>query len=329
MPGFITHYICGEATLNALPQEIRGIIRENRQIYNIGTQGPDIFFYYLPGLLKRSMKNIGIHMHQQNFRAFMRHLLEALKDSKEPEAHVLFSYICGYLTHYALDVNAHPFIYYHSDATQRSIQSSVRHRSLETAIDVMMLKLLSGEKPSDKKLWQLIHVGNDDARIVAIALRDAINKSYSRQLTERDVSKAMGYMTWITRILQSKNGRRKRFMELAEDLTVGEHIVSCIIHDQSVSGADDHLNINKKPWHLPWRDKNDEDESSRSESFVDLYNTAIGVGVKYIEAAYSFKEGETDIGSLLYLLGNRSLSSGLHVDDGFVEVKHSLGEARG
>ncbi|MCL2461148.1 MAG: zinc dependent phospholipase C family protein [Defluviitaleaceae bacterium] len=314
MPGFITHYICGEAALKSLPAEIGETLYGYRQLYNIGTQGPDIFFYYFPGFLKKNMKNLGSHMHRANFSGFISGMLNGMEGAGD-DAGLVFSYIAGFLTHYTLDYNAHPYVYYKSgfkaEGDKKSKFSySVDHRSFETAIDVLMLKLMSGERPADKKLWQLIRTEAPEAREVSKVMSQAINNAYGCDVSEKEIYKAMKYMVNITRLLQSRRGRRKKLMELSEELTVGEHAVSSLIHSQSVGDGVDYLNIGRKPWNMPWDNK-----TAVESSFPELYNRAVAEAVNLIVHTDMYRKGELGRDDLLAMIGNRSLASGVDSDE--------------
>ncbi len=162
MPGFITHYLCAQAVLKSVSPNVSKAVARYGNLYNMGAQGPDIFFYYLPGLIKKRTKGIGVRMHQENPGAFILNISEEILNLREEDKPLIFAYTAGYLTHYALDAAAHPFVYARSNLRddirkRRAMRSSVEHRRLETSIDVQMLKLMSGEKPADYKLWQLIN----------------------------------------------------------------------------------------------------------------------------------------------------------------------------
>ncbi len=114
MPGFITHYICAQAVLKAASPHVRKIVEEYSNLYNLGAQGPDIFYYYLPGLVKKQTRGIGNRLHQENPGAFIMNLADAIQNADEKDKPMLFAYTAGYITHYALDSATHPFVYAHS-----------------------------------------------------------------------------------------------------------------------------------------------------------------------------------------------------------------------
>ena len=320
MPGFITHYICGQATLNTIVPEARQMIKyeSNEQFYNIGTQGPDIFFYHFPSLLRKQLRFLGIQMHKDGFGSFMSKMVDIMSYQQLSQAKksLLFSYISGFLTHYALDATAHPYVYSQTGIRQkgdkaRAIKYSVNHRKFETAIDVLMLDLMSSKKPSDYKLWELIRVERNPAQVVAGAMSASIREVYGRNVRPKDVYKAMTYMTAVTRILQSTDGRRKRFMELIENLTIGENLISSIIHMQKVADGVDYMNLDHASWCIPGME-------SHNESFVELYNESIREGHRMINALYHCINGEISREQLAMELGNRSLSTGFAPDQSVI-----------
>ena len=310
MPGFITHYICGQAILKNANPKAQELVKSNQQFYNIGTQGPDIFFYYIPGLLKRHLRDIGIQMHKHHFGDFMHHMTDImLKENLPSEAKsLLFAYIGGFLTHYALDATAHPYVYSQTGIRKKgdkakAIKYSVNHRKFETAIDVLMLDLMSSKKPSDYKLWELINVDYDPAQIVAAALSSSIQGTYGRDVTPKEAYKAMTYMINITRLIQSRTGKRKRLMELIENLTIGEHLVSSIVHMQELNDGVDYMNIAHTPWNIPGTEE-------KTESFIELYHEAVTWGVEMLDTLALCLEGQVSKEKLAATLGDRSLSTG-------------------
>lgn len=311
MPGLITHYICGEAVLNKLPDDIKKTLQDNRLLYNVGTQGPDIFFYSLSCLLRKKLAGLGSKMHSGQFNAYLNALLDSAKTGGAGQTAALAAYLSGYITHYALDSSAHPYIYYKSgfkrDGERGSrLKYSVNHHNFETAVDVLLLKLVSSEKPSDKKLWQLIRVTQVEAAHVAEHISQAIDDAYQVPISPRQVYGAMSSMSRATRLLQSKTGRRKRFIELAEDISIGDRFISSLIHPQEITDGIDYLNVSKKPWCLPWDNTRQYDLS-----FVEMFEHAVAGSVTKINALFDYLDGKMEKNALLFLMGNNSFATGI------------------
>jgi len=308
MPGFLTHYIAGKALLQSLAPQIQQPIASGERLYNLGTQGPDIFFYYFPGALRKRSRGVGSQMHLSNLGLFLLEMAKSARATKNPrEKDTIFAYTSGFLMHYALDAHAHPYVYAmtHKDHAPK-IKNSADHRKLETAIDVAMLKLVSGQKPAGLKQWELINADSRQMAIAAEALSQAVRAIYSRDVPPKIVHRAMRHMVHLTRLLQSKSGRRKRWMELVENLTVREQLFSSMVHMQELADGEDYLNTQKISWTPPWQK-----ECTYTDSFLDRYYAAIDEGVQLVEALYEYVYADLSAEDLAEKIGNRSLKTGL------------------
>ncbi|MCL1883187.1 MAG: zinc dependent phospholipase C family protein [Defluviitaleaceae bacterium] len=311
MPGFLTHYIAGKAALQGVSPQIQEIINADERLYNLGTQGPDIFFYYLPGQLRKRSRGIAQQMHLSGLGLFLAYMAKLAKEAETPERETIFAYTAGFMLHYSLDCNAHPYVYavtHNENATK--IKNSAKHRQLETAIDVAMLNMVSGKKPAGISQWELINAEKCGLSGAAEALSQSVAAIYNRDVPPKIVTRAMKYTINFTRILQSKNGRRKRFMQLVENMTIREHLFSSMIHMQELSNENDYLNIKKAPWHSPWESEGE----THNDSFMERYNLAVDEGIQMLEALHSYVYGDLPIEKLAEILGNRSLKTGLPCD---------------
>lgn len=107
MPSYITHYQFGQDVLNKLSSKLISCIQTYKNEYDIGLQGPDIFFYYKP-YLKNNINDYGYRHHSKNaYYMFM----PILKNTHEKAA---LAYLAGLICHYSLDKCCHPYIKEHS-----------------------------------------------------------------------------------------------------------------------------------------------------------------------------------------------------------------------
>ncbi|MFO8001765.1 MAG: zinc dependent phospholipase C family protein, partial [Marinilabilia sp.] len=109
MPDFWTHILGGELVIKELKQEDEQqylkIITDNQQLFNLGCQGPDIFFYndFWPWIKEKRGPSIGEKMHQNNVAELFKVSLEFLKQNQNSDDFSqLFAYLSGFVVHYAL-----------------------------------------------------------------------------------------------------------------------------------------------------------------------------------------------------------------------------------
>ena len=101
MPDIVMHTIFGEEVLDRLQIEV------DRDIYSFGLVGPDPFLFYhfyLPPFIHRVNRYSSI-MHRRHTGDYLVEL--AYRSRQNPEA---FSYLAGFLCHYALDSTVHPYV---------------------------------------------------------------------------------------------------------------------------------------------------------------------------------------------------------------------------
>lgn len=313
MPGIISHYICAEAVLKKTGTGLGEMMERNRGLYNIGAQGPDIFFYYLPGFAFKGLFELGGEMHSGKFGDFLSSAAESMNAAEGAEKEAIAAYLCGYLTHYALDANTHPYVYYKAGFVRPGEKGGklrwlACHWAFETALDVLMLDIVKGEKPAGKKLSSLVSTGREERAFVEGVIARGIRDAYGINVSGRSVRGAMKYMARLTRIMQSKKGRRKKLMESAEKLLLrlSGGFCACLIHPQEITDGIDYLNISKKQWSLPW-DKT----RVKNDSFPEMFEKAVDDGVEMTEALYMHMKGEIGASELLAITGDKSFSTGM------------------
>lgn len=106
MPATYAHYKFGRLVYKSLPKEIKAIIRENKEAFLLGLHGPDLVFYYRP-VWKNRINQIGVQMHKEPAIDFFE---KGRQKYQERPGNVLLSYLCGFLCHFMLDSECHPYI---------------------------------------------------------------------------------------------------------------------------------------------------------------------------------------------------------------------------
>jgi len=127
MPACYAHYRFGQKLLESLPPELRRYPRNFRQLFLVGLQGPDLFFYHNPVVKTRTVK-LGSTLHRQTGKEFFNYACAAVSSDAAK------AYLLGLLGHYCLDSLCHPFVHQHTD------QGSISHVELETEFDRFLLK---------------------------------------------------------------------------------------------------------------------------------------------------------------------------------------------
>jgi len=307
MPALITHYLGGKTALEAICPKIREYIAPMTNLFNLGTQGPDIFFYYISGFITKRISGVGTQMHNQDLGRFFMHMADSIKDARSPsQKRIVFAYTAGFLAHYAMDAATHSYVYAQTyNSLEPKLKESTRHRDYEAVIDVLMLRHMQDMQPGDLDQAKLITPDDVHKKAAAMAMAGAIRDVYGRDIYPWDVYRAMGQMAGFTHCLESKTGKRKSLLGMAETVVVGSKIISALIHKQAALDDHDYLNLSKSPWQAPW-----DEDNVRNESFLELFDLAVADAAKMIHALYAYIRDELSKEQLAAKIMNRSLKTG-------------------
>ena len=127
MPDIVAHNAMGKSVLSQLEPEISNLI--DYDVFCFSVMGPDpyIFYRFFAPRFRHGINKRSAIMHETKTKEF---LVELAKRSQSRE---VFSFLAGFLCHYALDSTAHPFI---NEAANFRGQM---HVAIEHRLDVLEL----------------------------------------------------------------------------------------------------------------------------------------------------------------------------------------------
>jgi len=282
LPGFTTHYLFGVKAYNGLPNNyLKHIISKYRGLYQIGLQGPDIFFYNIPLSRHRDYRNIGSHMHEYHvnlfFRNYLKHLSEIPSRLQREEG---ISYLAGFLCHYIADSICHPYIYgriqYETDGKPSLFHGL--HAELENDIDALLLRKFKKKKPSEFNQAATICLNGQEIQFLSRFLRQCINETYYTiseknifQVTDGMVCRSIYAVRFGGRLLSDPAGRKRDAIHFFESIFLKNPIASKkLVTDETPKGVRKTLNLDHEVWTNPW-DK----RLASSASFLDLYHQTL------------------------------------------------------
>ena len=127
MPTTYTHDLFGKEVYRKLPEEMKEIIRRNKDLYRIGLHGPDLLFYHL---FNSKVNKTGVAMHRRRARSFFE---EGITVAREDQDEALLAYLFGFGCHYLLDSACHPYV------NQMVREGRISHTNLEKEYDRYLL----------------------------------------------------------------------------------------------------------------------------------------------------------------------------------------------
>lgn len=131
MPATYAHYIFGKKVFQRLPESIRQEIRQGKDAFLLGLHGPDLLFYYYP-IKKNRINQQGVIMHKELAADFFDRGRTRFRKEQDP---VLRAYLYGFLCHFILDNECHPFV------NQYAKENGLGHLTIETEFDRYLMSL--------------------------------------------------------------------------------------------------------------------------------------------------------------------------------------------
>ena len=324
MPGFTTHYIFGMKAYNDMPNsQLKHIVAKYRWLYQLGLQGPDIFFYNIPILRHQDYRNVGSHMHEhqvsQFFDCCLRHI--GLISSRQQKEEAV-AYLAGFINHYIADSICHPFIYGRIgyDINEPSTKNHGLHAALENELDAILLWKYKKKKPSEFNQTASICLNGQEPQFISHFLASCINETYypityrnNFQVTPAMVHRSVWAIRFGCRTLADKSGRKKNSIEFVESLFLKQPVASAKLVTDTISNYRNSCNLDHQPWCNPWKRS-----LASTASFVDLFHQTLA---KCSNVYYLLNNCITspvsldkqDLSLLMNELGNYSYHSGLPV----------------
>ncbi len=273
MPGFRTHYLLGNETLLKLGHsEIARTINANRNVFNVGLQGPDIFFYAVPSHFFHR-ENIGTIIHKNNVLEFFNNLIEA-RDSMltNPSKKIADAYICGFIGHYTMDVTAHPYIHYRTKKLKVKDNKHIfgSHLQLETDIDTLVLRHYTHKRVRDFSCSDTIRLTKSETFIISSLLKRAISATFpSVKISRTEITHALWSTKYLFYLLRDVSGIKKHLLRRFDQKVVGHAFLSGMVAMENGTIYHDPCNLKKRFWCNPW-----DNHQISHENFFDLFERA-------------------------------------------------------
>lgn len=296
MPDPAVHASFGKEVLASLPPEIReGIVPEP---YTFALFGPDAWFGYKPWIRREGRSR---HMHTRRTGAFLLSLADHARASENGRAE-LFSYLAGFLCHYALDSTAHPYII-HITTEKKSFPRS--HMSFEHTLDILQMER--------DGVWGEAHPVTDHY-FPAVRLPASMRKDLDQVFEEvygwkncwKLLNRSLMLYRAFFRVMEKQKGLPSRVARVT-----GKHSLRSMTYSESQFLGTDAENLE----HRPWNHSHDASQTY-THSFPELREQARVLAVRLISAAWNYiMNGTGNREDLAAVFGSKSYLSGLEEKD--------------
>lgn len=312
MPAFATHYLFLEEMREALEKACAFDLDE--KVAGVGTQGPDIFIFHRlwpPVTIYKSLFGTASKLHRGKPADLFDAFAGYLKISRNP--HVARSYIYGFILHYALDRNCHPYVYARQNAitdADPKIHPLAAHNRVEHGVDTYLLNRRKGIYPPSLFDPDATFT-SDPADLAEIAelMQCVIKVTCGKDVPQKEVVKAVTDTAKLQATLADKKGNAQKIAHAIETPlgpVSGYFKLSASIKPTDLTLAADCANEQKAAWTSPYSGE------TSTESFEELFEKSKPDALALLTGFDALCEGKT---TAYDVTGNLSFLTGMEVTD--------------
>lgn len=241
MPAQYTHQILAERILGALPENVREKIID-QTAYFIGAQGGDVFYFLR--VFDGKTENLGKYMHNEEISSFFNSLC-----ARASEGGTALSYALGYVTHYAVDIVFHPYVYGQTEffIGQHPSRRVRWHAYIESDIDSYFVQKHLGI-PVNQYVYP-VRKKELDARALYALIRGVCHDRGRKNFSYPSFLRSLSRFYLFERLFRDRKLRKRKFLNAGENLFRASHTLSVLCRRTDFDGQC--LNTEHREWHNP------------------------------------------------------------------------------
>lgn len=284
MPAFVTHELFGTQVFSALEKPIQELLEMNPAPYFWGLQGPDLLFFRDVILGRSVLPKCGNIMHREKTAELFTALSVYLNLHRgTPEYETLAAYIIGFVGHYCLDREAHPYVYFKQMQKERVLnEDDARgvHNRIESDIDTAFYELKKGRSIRQYRPANRLYGSDWEHEVISQLYVTILWEVYGIRVKDSEIKKCFADTSFVMRFLLDRKGYLLRTMGAMESLVNKPNLFSPHIRRKQVK--EDILNLSGEAWfHIQTPNKPD------TRSFLQIFYMAAFKAVDMIESIYN------------------------------------------
>lgn len=276
MPAILTHDFFGKDVYAELFETIGGS-KDESDAFLLGNQGPDPLFYSFANPRLQAFGRLGSIMHAEKPSELLCGMKQATSLLPEEDLSIGRAYIAGFLCHYLLDSEVHPFVYACEyavcDAGVEGLSredSKEVHAVIESEIDEMVLftkreETVATYVPHENVLHGSKRVLDVISRLYAYC---AITV-YGQAVPEGLFASSVRCFRLGQHVLDSPTGIKRALFGKVEELMRPHSFLRSMSHRPIASAECQFDNRDRLAWENPFTGE------VRKASFWDLYDAAL------------------------------------------------------
>ena len=312
MPATITHSYFMKDLYEVLPDNITSKIDLNRS--KMFAQSTDsIMFYNLLSIKpSHNLRKFQYYFHTHKTNDFFINLLDYVKEHNIDDKDT-YSFIVGFITHFVLDSNIHPYIIYKTGFFDKKKKETYKyngiHHFMETFLFFDLIKRRENTDPYKFNISKFCF----DTKKFSNDLNNTIDYTFYTTFNIKNMSykyyRSLKQMkTYLRLFRMDRFGIKKFFYKIIDTFTPRSMFrFEAVSYHLPLEDKHNYLNNNHTMWKNPV-----DDNITSTESFVDLYLRSLEEARNISIKIFEYLNGkDIDLKSLFL---NKSYVSGLDCD---------------
>ncbi len=310
MAGTITHAFFADDVYKKLNNNLKLNLKDYKNNLRTFAQGHDIFGF--------SNKNESNEFHNNNSKDFFINTINYIKNNNLNKNYEVLSYLYGYICHYVLDKNIHPFVKYKTGNYVKGYKNTkkyrCKHSDMETYLDSYMIYKNIKFDPWKFKTQKYCLEPTKFSKTLNNVIDYSFKSTFDYPNASKYYKQGIRRMHFLYPLLRNdKFGIKKKIYIFIDKITPKySYKFSPISFYNKIGEKDYYFNLEKKVWNHPMY----KDEKYYTSIF-DIYNDSIKETKKIIEEVDKYlndKKVDLDI-----IFDNSSFSTGKDCNDKTVQ----------
>lgn len=279
MPSVISHDLLAKQVYDNIDSK-----NTDKVMFLLGALGPD-FLYAAKVRNNKDITKLGSLYHHSDADKALRVFIETAQSIDNSA----YSFALGFLTHYALDSTAHPFVLATVDEMLPECRRATKktlHDKIEINLDVIILREKTGKIPSEVQLKELVPSNGEVLKSVAELWSKASKKLFDYDVSYEQIIRAYADFRKFLNRYQDNTGLKKPFYRHLESIRNMPPIHSSRIRSIVEDDDYDYSNTSKNVW--------SHNGIQSDATFFELFEEAADLGEKLISCAVN-NEPMTDL----------------------------------
>ncbi len=256
MPGFLTHYLLGMESCDALSDNyIQNLIRSNNHAFLIGLQGSDLLSFNPHSLSKRglSYRTTSNSLRNQESAALFYNMLDYILNLHGSGRDACIAYMAGYLCFYAIDQLASPYILYQvwQDLPSKCNASrmATQKHLVETTIDTILLRNHCHMEPSQLNFEALTFIGKSDLEAISKMMRYTIQTTYHYRISPSELANGLRNLRRMNIYLEPDSKIKRIICKTLVKTSSSLPIYQKKIYEDFLQDKQGYMNEEEHPWY--------------------------------------------------------------------------------